>query len=211
MPEIRCPHCRHSNPLGARTCERCQAPLSARVQKRAAKGHLLASLSNIEVGQAAPFILTGLVLSGVIGLHLSASAWQGLLLHWGLLGLVAVGVTFPLLKGHYDFSVGPVAGLAACSATLAAWSGFWPGIIAGLATGCLAGLLNGLLVGWTSIPSTIVTIVIGAVALHLTIYAAGHADLTVTEPTLQALGETTFLGLPVAVALLACRQCAKSS
>ena len=153
------------------------------------------------VGQAVPVLLLVCLLIALAWLHPSALALRQLLLHYGLLGLVALGVTFPLLKGQHDFGAGPLAGLAACSAVLASQHGFVPAAAAALGVGCLIGLLEGFLIGWTRLSSATVTIIAGAVALHLAIYVSSTRELVVANPVLVSFGETDVAGVPVILTL----------
>lgn len=153
------------------------------------------------VGQAVPVFLLACLLLALAGLHPSALALRQLLLHYGLLGLVALGVTFPLLKGHHDFGAGPLAGLAACCAVLASPHGFLPATAAALSVGCVIGLLEGFLIGWTRLSSAMVTIIAGVVALHLAIYLSATRELVVANPVLVSFGDTDVAGVPVILTL----------
>ncbi|MGQ9730821.1 MAG: hypothetical protein ACUVX8_06045, partial [Candidatus Zipacnadales bacterium] len=201
MAGVVCSHCRHTNPLGARLCVDCAAPLSWSAQRRAVGYNPLLWLQIIGVGQAVPFILLMPMLAAAVALAPYGPLLRQLALHFGLLGLVALGVTFPLLKGEYDFAAGPVAGLAACCATLVSPAGAVPAMVGVIGTGCMFGLLQGFVVGWTRLSSATVTIITGAVALHLTLSAASGREMTVTDPLLVSLGDTTILGIPVVLAL----------
>jgi ribose transport system permease protein len=76
-------------------------------------------------------------------------------------GVIAIGMTFLMISGEIDLSVGSVAGLCAVvSAWLmksAGWSVF-PAVIAGLLTGGLAGLINGLVTVRANVPAFIATL-----------------------------------------------------
>ena len=76
------------------------------------------------------------------------------------LGIVAVGITFLMIAGEFDLSVGSVLGVGAMAFALLAKAG-WPHSLAFLISIGLAaiiGLINGLLVIQTRIPSFIVTL-----------------------------------------------------
>ena len=76
-------------------------------------------------------------------------------------GVVAVGMTFLIIAGEIDLSVGSVAGLGAIifgwMMKNAGWS-VEAGILAGLATGALCGLINGLLTVKIGLSSFIATL-----------------------------------------------------
>jgi len=201
MPTIACPRCRHDNPIGARMCDECGQPLVEAAIRRALGYHPVLWLKATSVGQIAPFALLLLLLLGGLALQPSALAWRQLLLTFGLVGLVTLGVTFPLLKGQYDFSAGPLAALAACCAAMASVYGPGWAVLAALTIGALVGLLNGFVTGWTRLPSAMITIATGAVALQISMHYTSHTDLAVSNPLLSSLGETDVLHIPVVLSL----------
>lgn len=201
MAKIICGRCRHEHPVGARVCEACGSKLYSLEIRRAMGYNPLEWLAGTAVGQMAPFFLVFLLLLGAWGLHASGGAWRVLTLNFGLIGLVTLGVTFPLLKGQYDFSAGTVAGLAACCAALISPHGYGAAIALALGVGLLVGLANGYVAGMTRIPSAMVTLITGAIALQLTIYLTGRNNLAVTDPLLTSLGDTDVIGIPVILGL----------
>lgn len=110
-------------------------------------------------------VLAALVLLFCLGVVLSPSfAQSGNLLSVGQqiaqIGIMAVGVTFVIVNGEIDLSVGSIYALSAISTGMLITEGFaWPvAMLAGLAVGALAGLLNGLAVVLLGVPSFIVTL-----------------------------------------------------
>ena len=199
--KITCGRCRHEHPVGARSCEVCGLPLSPVAIRKAMGLNPLAWLAGTAVGQMAPFFLLILLLLGVMAVGPSEAGQRQLLLLFGLVGLVSLGATFPLLKGQYDFAAGPIAGLTACVCALLSPYGYLTAILGALAVGCLVALLNGAIVGWTRVNSAMVTLITGVAALHFTLYLTSHVQLTINDPLLTALGETNVVGIPVVLAL----------
>ena len=74
--------------------------------------------------------------------------------------LLALGMTFVLISGGIDLSVGAVLGLSAGTTLLALQHGFaWPlALLVGLGTGILVGLVNGFVVTQLGINDFIVTL-----------------------------------------------------
>lgn len=201
MARVICGRCRHEHPIGARICEACGSKLFALELRRAMGRNPWNWIQGTSVGQMAPFALVILLLISAALLNVSPVAWRQLLLSFGLVGLVTLGVTFPLMKGHYDFSAGSLAGLCACTAAVLSPYGFGAAIAGALAVGCLVGLANGFMVGWTRIPSAMVTVMTGAIALQLTMHATSRATTVVTDPLLLSLADTDVGGVPVILAL----------
>jgi ribose/xylose/arabinose/galactoside ABC-type transport system permease subunit/ferric-dicitrate binding protein FerR (iron transport regulator) len=175
--------------------------LSPQAIRKAMGFNPLAWVQGTAVGQMAPFFLLALLLVGVWGMGPTQAGLRQLLLIFGLVGLVSLGATFPLLKGQYDFAAGPLAGLTACLAALLSPYGALPALLGALAVGCLVGLLNGWLSGWTRVGSAMVTIITGVMALHVTLFLTARMDLAVTDPLLTALGDTYVVGVPVVLVL----------
>lgn len=77
-----------------------------------------------------------------------------------LLGIMAVGMTFVLISGEVDLSVGSTyafSGLAA-GMTIIAGYGLMPALALGLMTGVVIGLINGVLSTYGRLPSLIATL-----------------------------------------------------
>src|SRR5437867_10415388 len=85
----------------------------------------------------------------------------GILIATTVNGILALGVTFVIISGSIDLSVGTVMTLSAVMTAvfITVWQLPVPvGIVAGIATGGLAGLVNGVLVARLKIPSFIATL-----------------------------------------------------
>lgn len=74
--------------------------------------------------------------------------------------ILAAGMSFTILTGGIDLSVGSVVALAgiACADVLARGGGLAAGVAAGLAVGAAVGLLNGVVVTKVGIPPFVVTL-----------------------------------------------------
>lgn len=117
-----------------------------------------------------------------------------------LLGIMAVGMTFVLISGEIDLSIGSTYALAGLGAGMAIVAGYGvaPAIALGLSLGVLVGLINGLLSTFGRLPSLIATLgmmsVIRGVALLMTngepvtVNTRNGADPGVLE-TFLALGQ----------------------
>ncbi|TMF77896.1 MAG: ABC transporter permease, partial [Chloroflexi bacterium] len=106
-----------------------------------------------------------IVITGVFSL-LSPNFLQfdnvvGILIATTVNGILALGVTFVIVSGSIDLSVGTVMTLSAVMTAVfvTVWQLPLPvGILAGIATGGIAGLVNGVLVAKLKIPSFIATL-----------------------------------------------------
>ncbi len=73
-------------------------------------------------------------------------------------GLIALGMTFVIMTGGIDLSVGGIAALASVVAALSSSHGFFVALITAVAVGMLVGALNGFAVAWLNLPSFITTL-----------------------------------------------------
>lgn len=118
-----------------------------------------------------------------------------------MLLVVSVGMTFVLIGGGIDLSVGSVLALSAGTFGVAVVQGEWPipiAVTACIGAGALCGLVSGGLVSLVGIPSFIVT-------LGMLEVARGGAYLATDSRTIYAGGAldwltaTAFLGLSLSV------------
>ncbi len=201
MTKIRCQQCGHENPAGARVCEQCYRRLP---RLRPARGAgLLDRLSAVPLVDVLAVGLTIILVILTLFTRPGAAELRELVVQFSILGLLTLGCTLALTKGHYDLSSAPVAGLAAgCAVLASSIPGTAPAILVALLVGAVAGLLNGIIAAWTRIHTVLFSILVAAVAMELTDYMAHHHYLIVTDPFFQAIGEAEVLGLPVAVLML---------
>jgi ribose transport system permease protein len=113
-------------------------------------------------------------------------------------GLVALGMTFVIMTGGIDLSVGSVVALGGVVAVKVSEHGLLPGLLAGAAAGAAVGVLNGFLITGLRLPPFIVTLatLLGVRGLALSL---AHTRAAVAAPGgFQKLGDWSLLGLPVA-------------
>jgi ribose/xylose/arabinose/galactoside ABC-type transport system permease subunit len=113
-------------------------------------------------------------------------------------GLVALGMTFVIMTGGIDLSVGSVVALGGVVAVKVSEHGLLPGLLAGIAAGAAVGVLNGLLITKLKLQPFIVTLAtllaVRGLALNL-----AHTRAAVAAPGgFTKLGHWSLLGLPVA-------------
>ncbi len=95
-----------------------------------------------------------------------------------VVAILAVGMTFVILTGGIDLSVGAVMALAGTMAAgLMVHFGLpgWVGLLAGMVIGIGLGIFNGLLVAWGRMPAIIVTLATMGIARGIgLIYSGGY-------------------------------------
>ncbi|MFQ6549450.1 ABC transporter permease [Aestuariibius sp. 2305UL40-4] len=113
-----------------------------------------------------------------------------------ILGIAAAAMTFVILAGEIDLSVGAVASAAAVVTALALAAGYgaWA-IPIGLLVGAGFGLLNGLLVVYIAVPSFIATLVSFFIAQGVALTLTGGQTILFDADWFRALFATgDFLG-----------------
>jgi ribose/xylose/arabinose/galactoside ABC-type transport system permease subunit len=121
------------------------------------------------------------------------------------LGVLAVGMTYVILTGGIDLSVGSMTALSAVAMGLV-WqkTGSGPAALAAaLAVGALCGACNGLLVSRGRVPALIVTLATLSVFRGLAFAIGGSESIGGFPPGVLAWSRADFLGLPVPLWLIA--------
>jgi len=131
----------------------------------------------------------------------------GILLATAVNGILALGVTFVIVTGGIDLSIGTVMTLSAVMSGV--FITFWQlpvpvGVLAGLLTGGLAGLVNGTIVATLKIPPFIATLGMLNVAKGLALVISGLKPIYFNDtPAFNALAMGSLgLQLPNAVLIL---------
>ncbi|MDT7543102.1 MAG: galactofuranose transport system permease protein [Acidobacteriota bacterium] len=125
-----------------------------------------------------------------------------------MLGLVALGMTFVILTGGIDLSVGSLLAVAGVVAAHLAGHGLFVALIAGVALSALLGLANGVIIARARVQPFIVTLAMMIAARGLALVATGEQTVRVdrTAQGFTELGRGTVdlgpLALPVPVIIL---------
>jgi ribose/xylose/arabinose/galactoside ABC-type transport system permease subunit len=124
-----------------------------------------------------------------------------------MFALIALGMTFVIMTGGIDLSVGAVAALSSVIGALLSPSGLLVAVIVCVGTGLLVGLINGWIIAWLRIPPFITTLAMMLAARGLALILANIPpnDSFVSVDTTSdfiSIG-TYYLGpLPIPVILL---------
>lgn len=122
-----------------------------------------------------------------------------------VVAILAFGMTFVIVSGGIDLSVGSVAGLSGIVTGWTIASGglpMWLAVLLGLAAGALAGLASGLLITLGRVPPFIATLAMLSVARGLALVVSGGKPITF-DGWLADLGGGALLGvLPYPVLIM---------
>lgn len=126
-------------------------------------------------------------------------------LQTSLIALVAIGMTFTIITGGIDLSVGSTAALAGALAAGAATRlglGTYPGLFIGLLSGVGIGLLNGALIVWGRMPPFVATLATMAIGRGLTLVYTQGRPIAGLDKAFTFWGGAGWLGVPLPVWVL---------
>lgn len=126
-------------------------------------------------------------------------------------GLIALGVTYVVICGRLDLSVGSLLSLSTVLViSLHDGIGTGAAILVCLVTGLAVGCVNGLLVGYLELNSLIVTLGMMSILQGVTRIATNgqSAAMQLDAASFAVLGQGRLLGIPAPVILLAAAACA---
>jgi ribose/xylose/arabinose/galactoside ABC-type transport system permease subunit len=122
-----------------------------------------------------------------------------------IIGIIAVGMTFVIMTGGIDLSVGPVLAVAGCCAAdiLAATGGNVPLAIGGaLAVAAAAGFANGALIAYLGLPPIVVTLAALSIVRGAALLIAGPDLHLIRGPeSFLFIGSGLVWGIPFSVFL----------
>ncbi|GBF06363.1 inner-membrane translocator [Deinococcus aerius] len=120
-----------------------------------------------------------------------------------MFGLIALGMTFVIITGGIDLSVGSVAAFASVIGALLSPHGLWPALLGAVAAATLLGLINGLLIAYARILPFITTLAMLLAARGLALLFAGNQSVSVDyDHGFTALGQGNLGGVPYTAILL---------
>ena len=127
----------------------------------------------------------------------------GILLSTAVNGILAVGVTFIIITGGIDLSVGTVMTFSAVMSGV--FITYWKlpipiGVVAGITAGGTCGLFSGTLVAKLKIPPFIATLGVMMIAKGLSLVVSGLKPIYfVDTPVFNLIAMGTVLGIPAAI------------
>ncbi len=153
------------------------------------------------------FICLLVLISIITPSFLSANNILNLVRQVAVMGIVATGVTFVIIAGGIDLSVGSILGLSAVVATSFATNQHnYPlivSIIIGILVGIGCGAFNGFIIAKFKIAPFIVTLAMTTIARGLClVYTNGRPIIDLTEEYVQ-IGGGSIWGIPIPIYIFA--------
>ncbi|ACO48226.1 ABC transporter permease [Deinococcus deserti] len=120
-----------------------------------------------------------------------------------MFGLIALGMTFVIMTGGIDLSVGSVAALASVVAALLSPYGLWPALFGAVAAATLLGLINGLIIAYLKILPFITTLAMLLAARGLALMFSNNESVSADfDHGFTTFGQGSIGGVPFTAIVL---------
>ena len=135
---------------------------------------------------------------------LSLANFMNIFQQVAVVAIAAFGMTWVILLGEIDLSVGSIIAVAGMvgAQSLALGTGFPAALLITIIAGAILGAVNGLLTARLLLPSFIVTVATMSIYRGLVSLPTGGAPLMISDPNWQAIGASHFLGAPLIIWIL---------
>lgn len=171
------------------------------------KNEILKKMNFREYGVVIGFILLCIVISFAAPAFATQRNILNLLRQSSIIGIIATGMTFVIISGNFDISVGAVAALSgAITMKLVTTGDGVPvvvAVLAAFAVSAVVGLINGIAVAKINVPSLIATMAMVSVVKGAMLMFTGGYPITQTVPVLDVIGNGYVLGIPIPVIIFA--------
>jgi ribose transport system permease protein len=158
---------------------------------------------SIEVRMLGLALVLGFILALASPHFLKSNNLLNLLDQSVVIGVVAIGMTFVILTGGIDLSVGSVAGLTGIVLGLAMREmPIGLALMLAITCGALIGLISGVLVAVFGLAPFVVTLGMMAICRSLAYVLSGQQSISDVPESLSALVDSSLLGVPMNVVIL---------
>ncbi|MDM9625344.1 ABC transporter permease [Rhizobium sp. S152] len=136
---------------------------------------------------------------------MSVANFLNVLQQVSVIAIAAFGMTWVILLGEIDLSIGSIIAVAGMvgAQCFAFGMGFVPALVLTLAAGALLGLANGVLTAKFLLPSFIVTVATMGIYRGMVSLPTNGAPAMIMEPTWTAIGTQSFVGIPIVIWVVA--------
>ncbi|MFD7369734.1 substrate-binding domain-containing protein [Nocardiopsis alba] len=158
----------------------------------------------LENGALTALAVLVVVMSLLSGDFLTAQNLLNVGVQAAVIAVLAFGVTFVIISGGIDLSVGSVAALSATAlAFLAAVDGvpIWLAVVLAAATGTACGLVNGALIAYGKLPPFIATLAMLSIGRGLSLVISEGSPIALPDPVAR-LGDSLGGWFPVPVLIM---------
>lgn len=120
-----------------------------------------------------------------------------------IIGILAIGMTFLLLLGLFDMSMGMQVSLCSLVAAFTADFGIIPCIIITLAVGLAVGAFNGVVTSKYKINAFIATFAMTGILQGITLVISDGKSIYISRPDFNAIYSTSVFGIPLCIVVFA--------
>lgn len=153
------------------------------------------------------FIIICLIISFISPQFLTVSNWTIIITQVSINALLAFGVTFVIITGGIDLSLGSIVAVAGVSAAMLAHPDSYPVLIpvfAGLFAGLLMGAFNGLIITKSKIAPFIVTLGTMTIGRGLALILSNGRPVSNLSDSFVFIGSGKIMGIPLLIIILIC-------
>ncbi|MBU3143577.1 ribose ABC transporter permease [Clostridium sp. CF012] len=145
-----------------------------------------------------------IVISFITPRFLSIGNIKNVLTQVSVNAVIAVGMSFVILTGGIDLSVGSILAVSAAVAAsiIKSTGNIYLAIIAALAIGCVIGLINGVLISKGRIQAFIVTLATMTIFRGVTYVYTNGTPISGLGQNFSGIGNKMILGLPIPVVIM---------
>ena len=145
-----------------------------------------------------------IVISFITPRFLSIANIKNVLTQVSVNAVIAIGMSFVILTGGIDLSVGSILAVsgAVAASILKSTGNLFLAIIVALAIGCVIGLINGVLVSKGRIQAFIVTLATMTIFRGVTYVFTNGTPISGLGQSFSGIGNKMFLGLPIPVVIM---------
>ena len=155
---------------------------------------------------AVVIVAIGLVFTLVQPAFLTADNLVGIVRQVSMIGIMALAMTFVIMTGGVDLSIGPVLALSGLVAVFALDAGYPLPVVlvAALGVGLVIGLLNGIVIAALDLPPILVTLAMLSIVRGTALLLGGPDMHSIRgQPAYSFIGTGNILGIPFSVYLFA--------
>lgn len=154
----------------------------------------------------AAIVIESAIFAVIAPQFLSLANLINVLLSIAIIGVLAVGMTFVILTGGIDLSVGSIAALAGIVAATVAQKSDLTGasvmlvsLAAAVSVGVIVGLFNGLMIARFRVPPFVVTLALLTIGRGLAFILTGGRAIGNLPRGFEIIGRSNLLGIPLPV------------
>jgi ribose transport system permease protein len=132
---------------------------------------------------------------------MSVANFMNILQQVAVIAIAAFGMTWVILLGEIDLSIGSIIAVAGMvgAQCFAFGFGFFPAVLLTLFAGAMMGMINGTLTAKLLLPSFIVTVATMGIYRGLVSLPTNGAPAMIMDESWTAIGADSFLGLPIII------------